>query len=56
MMEQPIKGWLIKCFMVKLKKNMEVYVDDMLVKSKKMEDHITYLDEAFRILKQYNIK
>ena len=37
-------------------RNMEVYVDDMLVKSKKMEDHIKDLDEAFKILKQYNIK
>ena len=35
---------------------MEVYVDDMLVKSKRMEDHITNLDEAFKILKQYNMK
>lgn len=31
-------------------------MDDMLVKSRKIEDHITDLDEAFRILKQYNIK
>ena len=30
-------------------------MDDMLVKSKKI-DHITDLDKAFKILKQYNMK
>ena len=35
---------------------MEVYVDDILVKRKRMEDHITNLDEAFKILKEYNMK
>lgn len=37
-------------------KNMEVYMDDMLIKSRKIEDHIANLDEAFKILKQYNMK
>ena len=32
-------------------RNMEVYVDDILVKSKKMEDHIRDLDKPFKILK-----
>ena len=35
---------------------MEVYVDDILMKIKRMEDHITNLDEAFMIWKQYNMK
>lgn len=35
---------------------MKVYVDDILIKNRKMEDHITELDEAFKILKQYNMK
>ena len=37
-------------------RNIEVYIDNMLVKSKKMKDHIIELDEVFRILKQYNMK
>ena len=45
-----------KIFHNQIERNMEVYIDDMLVKSKKMEDHIKDLDEAFKILKQYNIK
>ena len=29
---------------------MEVYIDDMLVKSLKVVDHITHLEKTFRIL------
>ena len=35
---------------------MEVYIDDMLVKSVKAELHITHLVEAFHVLKSYNMK
>ena len=35
---------------------MEVYIDDMLVKSVKAELHITHFTEAFQVLKSYNMK
>ena len=35
---------------------MEVYVDDMLVKSKKAKDYLGHLDEMFRILHRYHMK
>ena len=35
---------------------MEVYIDDMLVKSVKAVLHITHLAEAFQVLKSYNMK
>ena len=35
---------------------MEVYIDDMLVKSTKAELHVAHLAEAFQILKKYNMK
>ena len=35
---------------------MEVYIDDMLVKSTKSDLHITHLSEAFQILRNYNMK
>ena len=35
---------------------MEVYIDDMLVKSVKAELHITHLVEEFQVLKSYNMK
>ena len=35
---------------------MEVYIDDMLVKSVRAEIHITRLAEAFQVLKSYNMK
>ncbi|KAM1616187.1 hypothetical protein ACFX2K_025317 [Malus domestica] len=35
---------------------MEVYVDDMLVKSKHDNQHITNLSETFTILKRYRMR
>ena len=35
---------------------MEVYIDDMLVKSTIAELHIAHLSEAFHILREYNMK
>nr|XP_009780140.1 PREDICTED: uncharacterized protein LOC104229231 [Nicotiana sylvestris] len=35
---------------------MEVYIDDMLVKSAKKEDHIGHLKKAFEILRQHGMK
>ncbi|XP_059436627.1 uncharacterized protein LOC132169643 [Corylus avellana] len=45
-----------KMFQEQIGKNMEVYVDDMLVKSKLWIDHVTDLQEAFRILKRFKMK
>ena len=36
--------------------NMEVYVDDMLVKSKKAERHVRDLQECFNVLSKYRMK
>ena len=35
---------------------MEVYIDDMLVKSVKSELHVAHLAESFQVLKNYNMK
>ena len=35
---------------------MEVYVDDMLVKSLRKNDHVFDLYEMFALLRKYNIK
>ena len=45
-----------KMFKPLLGKTMEVYVDDMLVKSKERPDHATHLQEAFELLKEYDMK
>ncbi|XP_019227573.1 PREDICTED: uncharacterized protein LOC109208874 [Nicotiana attenuata] len=45
-----------KMFKEQLEKIMEVYIDDMLVKSAKKEDHISHLKEAFEILRRYGMK
>ncbi|KAL0458669.1 UNVERIFIED_CONTAM: hypothetical protein Slati_0494100 [Sesamum latifolium] len=36
-------------------RNMEVYVDDMLVKSKKAPDHVKDLEETFSVLRKYKL-
>ena len=35
---------------------MEVYIDDMLVKSKQRLDHVAHLQEAFELLRAYGMK
>ena len=35
---------------------MEVYIDDMLVKSKQRPDHATHLQQAFDLLREYGMK
>ncbi|KAG7567619.1 Integrase catalytic core [Arabidopsis thaliana x Arabidopsis arenosa] len=45
-----------KMFHEHLGKTMEVYIDDMLVKSLKKEDHIKHLEECFEILNRYQMK
>ena len=39
-----------------ISKTMEVYMDDMLLKSKIVGDHITHLGEIFSVLMRYQIK
>ena len=38
------------------RQTMEVYIDDMLVKSKERPDHAGHLQEAFELLKAYGMK
>lgn len=45
-----------KMFNKQISRNMKVYVDDMLVKSKKELDHLDDLKETFAALKQYQMK
>ena len=35
---------------------MEVYIDDMLVKSKERPDHTTHLQQVFELLRAYGMK
>ena len=35
---------------------MEVYIDDMLVKSLLAEQHLDHLSQAFEVLQKYNMK
>ena len=35
---------------------MEVYIDDVVVKSKTKSEHTQHLEETFRVMKAYNMK
>ena len=37
-------------------KSIEVYVDDLLVKSREKADHLRHLAEAFDILRKFQMK
>ena len=45
-----------KMFQKHIGASMEVYIDDMLVKSVKAELPVTHLAESFQVLKNYNVK
>ena len=45
-----------KIFQDQIDHNMEVYVDDMLVKSIEAEEHIKDLQEAFETLRKHRMK
>ena len=42
---------IIKVFKEQIGKNLEVYVDDMLIKSKTLEDYLANLKENFSVMK-----
>ena len=43
-------------FAEQIGRTMEVYIDDMLVKSLEAEDHISHLQQAFSTLRKHNMK
>ena len=43
-------------FAQQIGRNVQVYVDDMLVKSRREEDHLDDLKETFDTLRSYNMK
>ena len=45
-----------RMFVSQIGRNVQVYVDDMLVKSQREEDHLEDLRETFDTLLSYNIK
>ena len=45
-----------KMFRPLLGKTMEVYINDMVVKSKERPDHVEHLQEAFEFLRAYGMK
>ena len=49
--------WLVnKMFQGQIGRNMEVYMDDMLVKSTKSGNHARDLHEAFKTMKKYGMR
>ena len=45
-----------KMFRPLLDSTMEVYIDDMLIKSKQRQDHVTHLQQVFDLLREYGMK
>ena len=47
---------ITKMFKEKLGSSMEAYIDDMVIKSKKKEDHLNDLEEVFGVLKTHKLR
>ena len=45
-----------KMFAHQIRRNVQVYVDDMLVKSRREDDHLDDLKETFNTLRSYKMK
>ena len=45
-----------KMFAHQIRRNVQVYVEDMLVKSRREDDHLDDLKETFDTLHSYNMK
>ena len=45
-----------KMFANQIRRNVQVYIDDMLVKSQREDDHLEDLKETFNALLFYNMK
>ncbi|KAL0293258.1 UNVERIFIED_CONTAM: hypothetical protein Sradi_6948900 [Sesamum radiatum] len=45
-----------KIFRVQIGRNVEVYVDDILVKSKEARNHVVDLEKTFSVLRKYRLK
>ena len=45
-----------KLFVHQIGRNVQVYVDDILVKSQREDDHLEDLKETFNTLRSYNMK
>ena len=43
-------------FANQIRRNVQVYIDDMLVKSRREDDHLEDLKETFDTLRSYNMK
>ncbi|KAK4397342.1 hypothetical protein Sango_1570800 [Sesamum angolense] len=45
-----------KTFCPQIERNAEVYADNILVKSKEAQNHVTDLEETFLVLRKYRLK
>ena len=47
---------MTKMFELRLGKNIEVYIDDMVVKSKIVSEHLVDLSNIFEILRRHKLR
>ena len=45
-----------KVFKHQIGRNLEVYIDDMLIKSWSLEDHLANLEENFNVMRANSVK
>ena len=45
-----------RMFESQIGRNIEAYIDDMVIKSKHVEEHLAYLGEVFSMLREYRLR
>ena len=56
MLSSPLGQLMTKIFRPLMGKTMEVYIDNMLIKSKEHLDHMNHMQETFELLRTYRMK
>ena len=47
---------ITRMFELQLEKNIEIYIDDIVVKSKLESEHVNDLENIFKILKRHKLR
>ena len=47
---------VMQMFESQIGRNMEAYIDDMVIKSRRVEEHLADLGETFSILRKHNLR
>ena len=54
-MQDPYQRMVMQMFEAQIGRNMEPYIDDMVIKSKQVEEHLANLGMNFSVLREHKL-